>query len=776
MLDRTIKQQVVLAGYISRMWVNLQKLGQAKITAYEVSSRLARLDDYWRRYQDVHFKIAADPEADRTDYIKNDYFTTTEEEYFGMRSKLNDLFVHLSRAGAALEVQRPWSPGPSSTAVAPVLRQMQLPKLELSKFSGDQLEWEGFRNLFRSLVHDVTGVPKVQKLQYLMGCLTGEAAEVVAGVPLTDGAYDGAWQDLMVRYDNPRVLLCAHMRHLISCPAAGKSSAGEIKRLLGVLNQARRAFASLGRPVETWDDWFVHLLVSKLDATTRMHWETSLLDSRDFPTFQQLQVYLENRVRALEAARADAPLPRGGPGVSAKPTPRATRVACSTAVTPKTKSKTCSLCQGAHALTFCPKYKALPVAQRADQVKKLGACLNCVKPGHQADSCPASGRCLVCGTNHHTTLHGLNFRQSRGTSRDEPRGTEDTAAETNSLSAGVSSAVATSGRTVLLTTAQVLLEGSSGRQLTVRALLDSGSEASFITESAAQLLRAPRRRVRVAVSGLQGTRTGEAATTVNLIIKSRKDPTFRLETEAFVLRRLTGLLPPERVAARVWPHLTNLPLADPDFASPAAVDVVLSADIYGRVMRPDIRHGGPGSPSAHLSAFGWILTGAVDSGEKAAVAAHTVSVLLAEPVDELTIALKRLWELEELDDRRVPTRTKRRSTSDRRTIGTRRVDTSCGCPAVRIGLVGWASRARPRGLCCSARSGVWRKSQNCRNDIPTSWWSISRWITWVRCRRTFLTHRCATICLTTRSSRLEIPQGKYAWFLMHLLKRHLVIC
>ncbi|XP_011168890.1 uncharacterized protein LOC105202196 [Solenopsis invicta] len=185
MLDRTIKQQVVLAGYISRMWVNLQKLGQAKITTYEVSSRLARFDDYWRHYQDVHFEIVANPKVDKTDYIKNDYFTITEEEYFGMRSKLNDLFVHLNRAGAALQER----PGPSFTAVAPVLRRMQLPKLELPKFSGDQLEWEGFRNLFRSFVYDITGVPKVQKLQYLMGCLTGEAAEVVAGVPLTDGAY-----------------------------------------------------------------------------------------------------------------------------------------------------------------------------------------------------------------------------------------------------------------------------------------------------------------------------------------------------------------------------------------------------------------------------------------------------------------------------------------------------------------------------------------------------------------------------------------------------------
>ncbi|XP_029161171.1 uncharacterized protein LOC114935244 [Nylanderia fulva] len=650
-MDRMVKQQTLVAGYIIRMWVNLQKIGQAKITENEVSTRLARLDDYWTRYQNAHFEIVSDPEADKTAYMRDDCFTTTEEAYFRMRSKL-DLRDQLKKAG---NIETEARSGPSSTAVAPVLKQMQLPKLELPKFSGDQLEWEGFRNLFRSLVHDVTGVPKVQKLQYLMGCLTGEAAEVVAGVPLTDGAYDGAWQDLIMRYDNQRVLLCVHMRHLISCPAAVKSSATEIKRLLGVLNQARRALASLGRPVESWDDWFVHLLVSKLDATTRMHWETSLLHSRDFPTFLQLQVYLENRVRALEAARVDAPLPRGGPGVSAKSPAKPTRVACNTAVTPKSKAKTCTLCQGTHTLTFCPKYKALPVTQRAEQVKNLGACLNCVKPGHRADSCPGSGRCLVCGATHHTTLHGLNFRQTGGASKDQTRTTEDPVADANSLSARISSAVATSGKTVLLATAQILLEGPSGRQLTVRALLDTGSEASFITKSAAQLLRASRRRVRVAVNGLQGTRTGEAAIAVDLTLRSRTDATFHLETEAFVLRRLTDLLPPKRVAARPWPHLANLSLADPDFATPAAVDVVLSADVYRRVMRPDSRQGSPDSLSAHLSAFGWVLLGAVDLEGNASVAAHTVTVLLTQPTDELSATLKRQWELEEVAVQRLPT-------------------------------------------------------------------------------------------------------------------------
>lgn len=58
------------------------------------------------------------------------------------------------------------------------------------------------------------------------------------------------------------------------------------------------------------------------------------------------------------------------------------------------------------------------------------------------------------------------------------------------------------GCRTLLTTARVILEGEDGRELKVRALLDSGSEATFISEWAAQTLRAKRHRVRVSVTGL----------------------------------------------------------------------------------------------------------------------------------------------------------------------------------------------------------------------------------------------------------------------------------
>lgn len=75
------------------------------------------------------------------------------------------------------------------------------------------------RDLFKSLVYDVVGLVPMQKLQYLKSSLTGEAAAVVANIEIFSDGYALAWDELVSRCDNRRVLLATHMRVLLSCPA-----------------------------------------------------------------------------------------------------------------------------------------------------------------------------------------------------------------------------------------------------------------------------------------------------------------------------------------------------------------------------------------------------------------------------------------------------------------------------------------------------------------------------------------------------------------------------
>lgn len=120
---------------------------------------------------------------------------------------------------------------------------MQLPKIALPKFPGDSLAWEAFCDLFRSLVHDVSMISNVQKLQYLKNNLIGKTADAVDSVPLADVAYWDAWEVMLARYGNSHILLYTHMRNLLFCPGANaKASPSEIKRLLKVTLRSLKAF------------------------------------------------------------------------------------------------------------------------------------------------------------------------------------------------------------------------------------------------------------------------------------------------------------------------------------------------------------------------------------------------------------------------------------------------------------------------------------------------------------------------------------------------------
>ena len=48
-------------------------------------------------------------------------------------------------------------------------------------------------------------------------------------------------------------------------------------------------------------------------------------------------------------------------------------------------------------------------------------------------------------------------------------------------------------------------------------------------------------------------------------------------------------------------------LVDPEFGTPAKIDLVLGNDVYNKVICHDRRSGPSGSPTVHRTAFGWVL-------------------------------------------------------------------------------------------------------------------------------------------------------------------------
>lgn len=76
-----------------------------------------------------------------------------------------------------------------ASVVSPKPLGVKLPTIALPKFNGEFESWLGFRDTFKSLIHDNRSIGDVQKFHYLKASVVGEAEEVIGSIELSDTNY-----------------------------------------------------------------------------------------------------------------------------------------------------------------------------------------------------------------------------------------------------------------------------------------------------------------------------------------------------------------------------------------------------------------------------------------------------------------------------------------------------------------------------------------------------------------------------------------------------------
>ena len=117
----------------------------------------------------------------------------------------------------------------------------------------------------------------------------------------------------------------------------------------------------------------------------------------------------------------------------------------------------------------------------------------------------------------------------------------------------------------MLATARVSVLSATGHCMQLRALLDNGSQASFISEFAVQQLHLHRTRVQVPVTGVGGKDVGTASGLVQLSICSLRNQDLVFQYNAIILPRLGQLMPHKQVDRCLINELMDLHLADSFF-------------------------------------------------------------------------------------------------------------------------------------------------------------------------------------------------------------------
>ncbi|XP_011171895.1 uncharacterized protein LOC105204503 [Solenopsis invicta] len=512
------------------------------------------------------------------------------------------------------------------TAPRPISR---LPRIDLPTFDGSFERWETFRDRFKSMIINDPSLTNVERLHYLCSSVSGSAGNALSHLTVTDANFDVAWRILSARYENKRRLVNSHLESLWALPAAAHESSKDLQTLLDSADMSIHALKNLGCPVDTWDDILVFLVSQRLDKTTRKAWELKLEQSKEPPSYSDLHVFLESRIRAFEVL---APRKASSATDTAASKAKAVKSISSHATSVKFQ---CFVCRGDHPLYQCSQFLSYTPERRFEFIKTNKRCYNCLASNHTLKECNNPYRCRECRQKHNTLLHLAKPAESP--CEETANATDPT--KINTVDRTVSLSIAMPVRTkraAVLTTARVRVHSPHGRFAVARALIDTGSVVNIISENLEQLLRLPRMKDRVNVSGI-GKRKSAAHHAANMMISpaTSNEPAYSIN--AIILPSLSDYALVKVPSSAPLTHLQNLPLADTDFLSSDPIEIVLGSDIYATILRDGIKRGAPDEPIAQNTSLGWILAGSpARSSSINTIHVHQVAI-----VDDLNTTLRR---------------------------------------------------------------------------------------------------------------------------------------
>lgn len=603
---------------------------------------LDRLESLVTMFDENHTKIVAsltDPKD----------IADCEEIRQGFDETLLDM---LALKSELITEPEPVAPTPADP---PSNHRVRMPPIHIPTFEGGYKSWITFYDLYRTLVHEKSDISKIEKFQYLVSSLKGEPLNLIKAFPISENNYDTAYDTLVKRYQNTRQLAFLAWQSIINVKLQN-NSAQAFRFLLDTFQENLAILKTLKLPVDKWDFVILHTLLSKLEPSIRKEFEMTVT-SEDIPSYRSLENFVENYCKAVEHAGTSA---GSVPGGSTRPAANTARNDHGTTALRRVKQTTlvgnqsvpssssppppCQFCSKKHFLAHCPDFQNLTVAKRSQVASEKQLCFNCLRVGHGVSSCTSKGTCRLCSQRHHSLLH---FNNTNGTSANE--GKTNPIGTSNALGVQGLSSNATASQTVLLSTVRAVILDKWRTYQSIRLLLDSGSQANYITQSLAHRLGLDISNNAPSVFGL-GSELTPVLGTVQCTVRSENDQGKELSFEAIVIGRICQDLPSIKVETDFLDKLGFIQLADPTFHFPGPIDLLLGSELWNEIFLQGMIPGGADAPVGLNTIFGWVFLGrsrcleSVPSLYSNLSAVHTLHTSQSN-LDE---DLKRLWEIEDV--------------------------------------------------------------------------------------------------------------------------------
>ena len=576
-------------------------------------ARCLGLSELFTQFNVTHANIrTACVKIEHTEQYKEDVVVLKEFQtaYYGVVAARDNLIQALT-------------PPTTLNAVAAANRPIKLPEIQLPMFAGELKGWQYFYETFLSLIHHNTALSTIDKYHYLLLSTKGAPHSLVSALPLVENNYETAWNSLVERYNDSRVLALHYLDSVINLPPLTEVNYESIHKFYSAAHDNIHALTQ-SNIVDLSDFILLTLLLKRVNSHTREKFELRLAQSSNKkPTVKDFLEFLREKCQALELSRSHAPSTSKSKAVIFPP--KRTLYA-SESIT------NCPHCRGAHRLMVCDNFLSLNADRRRDVVKKNRLCFNCFSNSHMLNECGSKFSCRTCNGKHHSLLHN-NSPSSVSPSPKPQTSCEVDSPVPNSLSCS-------SMATVLLGTAVTKIQSRDGSWHSIRLVIDSGSQLSFITSDCAHRLQLDIASKSTPIAGLGTAAICWSQGSVLCELQANSSRTFN--TRAVILPQITTDLPNARLPSRFRFEVRDFALADPGFDKPSPVDFLLGAELFPHILRGAEPVALPCGLSALDTHFGWVLLGRFK--DRASSSGPLTSLLNVDPLQE---ELKRFWLVEE---------------------------------------------------------------------------------------------------------------------------------
>ncbi|XP_052387105.1 uncharacterized protein LOC127933996 [Carassius gibelio] len=547
---------------------------------------------------------------------------------------------------------------------------MHLPPVDIIKFDGEPLKYWQFIRLFSSVIDKET-VPDQEKLTRLHQYTVGQARDAISHClynPDSSLGYAEAMTILKRRFGNPYAISQAWVDKVLNHKEVKDNK--QLQSFADILRSCRDTLKAMKCEDELNGGRTLLQIVEKLPEDIKKRWLTinyEIIKSGRLPKLDDVVSLVESEAtkradpifgNLLTPASRNSPTSYKSNAKSSFNKKRQTFATVSVtnestiSSTPKITSRfKCPKCADGHFLNQCQAFRALSVQERLAFVQRKQLCLNCFMKGHRSTICSRSWVCKVpgCGKKHNSWLHSAIVASDNDKSQSTNQATEDEPAvdPPQAIQAHATRKCSeVSQKKIALPILPVVVSDRHKRfSMNVFALLDSGSNGTFVSKKLVNALKLESRKMNIKLNTMETKNLNVVTLAVDLRVEDAQQRNSFLMKGVLCRDHLNISLdsPVTQQELFKWPHLREIAdeisLPDADLAD--EVHLLIGLDQPDILAPRDTCCGESGEPYAILTGLGWTLHGPVADGST------SVSANFIRTDHSLQQAVERFWKLDD---------------------------------------------------------------------------------------------------------------------------------